>query len=322
MKHRIFEFKSSVLCLCLCLALAFQHTYAAEEVPAGQRIAVLFPKLQAPYDQIFKSIIEGIDAAHPGPLLQVEIADAMGAASLERILQSDGNDAVIALGNRSVELLLQTNQNPDRAIAGAVLMEPNDGKKLSAISIAPNPQQLFSHLRRLTPAVKKIHVIYQRHEEQQLIEKAAIGAQSLGLELTAIPTASVQELADSYWKVLKKLNPVTEALWIPHTGKSLDQAIMGRVLKEAWNRPLIVFSSNLADVRKGALFALYPDNPAMGRSLVAMLYAHLENPQAGRSVHLSQDLVAAINTRTANHLGIYLNASELTNYRLIYPEGK
>lgn len=322
MQRAVFDFKRQILRLCLCLSLVFSHAHAAGGPHTARRITVLFPQLQAPYDQIFKSIVEGIDSAHPGPLRQVELNDTLEPATLAQVLKQDADEAIIALGNRSVEMLLQTNRKLNNAIAGAVLMEPNDGKKLSAISVAPNPEHLFTHLRQLTPAVKKIHVIYQQNEEQQVIEEAEIAARTLGLELIAIPTASVQELADSYWKLLRKQNPNTEALWIPHTGKSLDQAIMGRVLKEAWNRPLIVFSSNLADVRKGALFALYPDNQALGRNLVATLYARLENPDAPRSVQLSQDLLSAINIRTANHLGIYLNANELTSYRLIYPEGK
>lgn len=322
MKRAVMDFRTSILRLCVCLSLLFSHAHAAGETHSARRITVLFPQLQAPYDQIFKSIIEGIDAAHPGPLQQVELTDTMEPAALAQTLKQDADEAIIALGNRSVEMLLQTNRGVNNAIAGAVLMDEHDGKKLSAISVAPDPERLFSHLHQLIPAVKKIHVIYQQNEEQHVIEKAQIAAQVLGLELTAIPTATVQELADSYGKLLRKQNPNTEALWIPHTGKSLDPAIMGRVLKEAWNRPLIVFSSNLADVRKGALFALYPDNPALGRNLVAMLYARLENPDAPRSIQLSTDLVSAINIRTANHLGIYLNANELTSYRLIYPEGK
>jgi hypothetical protein len=304
--------------MCFCLN---PQALNAEIQPAKLSIAVLFPRLQAPYDQIFKSIIEGVGAAHQGPLTRVELTDSMSAEELRKAVQAQA-DAVIALGNRSVEMLLQIQPNPDRVMAGAVLMEQQDDRQLNAISIAPDPELLFRHLLQLAPSVKTIHVIHQKGQDRQVLAEAETAARLLNVKLQSTATESLQELADTYRKLLKQQNPRTEALWIPHTGTSLDQAIMSRVLRDAWNRSLIVFSSNLADVRKGALFSLYPDNHAMGRSLITSLYKHLEKPDVGRTVDLCRDLHAAINTRTASHLGIHLSPSELSSYRLIYPEGR
>ena len=323
MMRAVFQrLKRGLQVLCLLLPVYGTSAVGGEPPAAERRIAVLYPQLQPPYDQIFKSIIDGIDGAHQGPLLRFELASGIGGGELAQMYQNEKPDAVIALGTRSVDLLLQGDLKIRHAIAGAVLMQQDDDKRLSGISIAPDPGLIFAHLKRLVPSIKKIKVIHQQGDDHQVLEVAAQAAKELGVELTVVSTGSIQEVAGAYSQQLRKQDSSTEALWIPHTGSSLEPAIMGKVLKEAWNRKLVVFSSNLADVRKGALFSLYPDNRALGQRLVALLYEQIGNPAPKRAVRLSDNLLFAINTRTANHLGVHLNANELATYQLVYPEGK
>ena len=91
------------------------------------------------------------------------------------------------------------------------------------------------------------------------------------------------------------------------------------LLRESWDRNLILFSNNPIDVAKGALFALYPDYPAMGKQL-----AERAKKQATKSAatgpEASEHLNAAVNTRTAAHLGIVLGERQLQAFERIFPE--
>jgi putative ABC transport system substrate-binding protein len=68
-------------------------------------------------------------------------------------------------------------------------------------------------------------------------------------------------------------------------------------------------------VPKGALFALFPDNNAMGRRLAQLLREPA--PAAARLLPLEQ-LDTAINIRTADHLGLGLSAAD-ARFDMVFP---
>jgi len=91
--------------------------------------------------------------------------------------------------------------------------------------------------------------------------------------------------------------------------------VLQMVLRAAWDRNLVVFSSNPSHVPKGALFALFPDNQAMGRHLGVVI--------AGRNGHSPalaplEQLNTAINIRTADHLGLGLSAAD-ARFDMVFP---
>jgi putative ABC transport system substrate-binding protein len=71
----------------------------------------------------------------------------------------------------------------------------------------------------------------------------------------------------------------------------------------------------VAHVPKGALFALFPDNTEMGRAL-GRLAAGPPSPGAG--LHVLEQLDTAINIRTANHLGLGVNAGD-KRFDMVFP---
>jgi putative tryptophan/tyrosine transport system substrate-binding protein len=73
-------------------------------------------------------------------------------------------------------------------------------------------------------------------------------------------------------------------------------------------------------VRRGVLFALYPDNAEIGRYLAGAALATLSSrsPQP-RGIQALKQVLTAVNTRTADHLGIDLRASE-QRIHLVLPE--
>jgi putative ABC transport system substrate-binding protein len=92
------------------------------------------------------------------------------------------------------------------------------------------------------------------------------------------------------------------------------------VLRESWSQSLVVFSSNAMHVRRGVLFSLYPDNIEIGRFLAGVALASLQpNGQPARGIQALKQVLTAVNTRTAEHLGVDLRASP-QRINLVFPE--
>jgi putative ABC transport system substrate-binding protein len=90
------------------------------------------------------------------------------------------------------------------------------------------------------------------------------------------------------------------------------------VLEGAWNRNIALFSSSLTHVRRGALFSLYPNNLAFGRRLAASVQSEArEGPAFG--VMPLREVLAAVNVRTASHLGLTAAARQ-QNFDFVFPE--
>ena len=81
-----------------------------------------------------------------------------------------------------------------------------------------------------------------------------------------------------------------------------------------------VFSSSVGHVKRGALFALYPNNVELGRSLAASAQAALSSAgHAARGVVPLKEVLVAVNLRTASHLGLQLGARQ-QSFDLVFPE--
>ena len=73
-----------------------------------------------------------------------------------------------------------------------------------------------------------------------------------------------------------------------------------------------------AHVKGGALLSLYPDNLDLGRSLAAAALRALGTPRPVPGVQPLRETRAAVNTRTAAHLGLDIQ-SRLPMFDLVFP---
>ena len=74
-------------------------------------------------------------------------------------------------------------------------------------------------------------------------------------------------------------------------------------------------------MRRGVLFALYPDNLELGRHLGSTAQGLIGNAASTpvRGLHPLRQVLTAVNTRTAEHLGLDLRASG-QRIHLVLPE--
>jgi len=298
------------------LATALPAAPALAADGAAPRIAVVYPQVREPYRAVFRAIFDGVSAETPQGVEALEIAPEESIDAFAARLAQQPFDAVVLLGKRGLDLSSRI-EKPRQRVVGAVFAKPEDvAPGVSVTSLAPAPHMLFTKLRELAPAVKRIHVIHGADDNDWLIELARGDAAKLGYELVAQREANIRDGANAYRSLLENIRAPEEAIWLLQASPFLDEnSVLQMVLRAAWDHNLVVFSSNPSHVPKGALFALFPDNNAMGRHFAQQL--RKPSPATPRLLPLEQ-LDTAINIRTADHLGLGLNAGD-ARFDMVFP---
>lgn len=283
------------------------------------RIAVVYPDLGEPYRSVFQQILSGIELTAPDRVVRVALSNPEPPGQLADTLQKNGATVVIALGRHGLKAA-SALPAAFPVVGGAVLAAPDDGPGATAlVSLTPDPRLLFQHLKQLAPSVRRVFTVYSARQNDWLIAHAKKAAKAQGLELVTIETDDLRMALQRFREITESADPARDAIWLPQDTAVLDdQVVLPFVLQQAWDRSLIVFSSTLAHVRRGALFALYPDNIDMGRQLATTALALGNTPGQARAVQPLREVRLALNTRTAGHLGITLETS-LTDVALLFP---
>ncbi|GAB1256638.1 ABC transporter substrate-binding protein [Aurantivibrio plasticivorans] len=280
------------------------------------RLTVLYPEIRDPYRQIFMHMIEGIEEASSIPVIAHELARGETEQTVGELISQGSNAGVIALGKRSIDALGKQQSIP--IIMGAAILKP-DTSHYIGITLNPDPSQVFGLAVELQPNLKNIYVVYNPSLSDWTIQQAAKQAKALGLTLHTYPVDSMQDAAMAYRTIQESMNSDTDGLWLPIGAPSRDKSILQRILETAWAKNQMVFSSNLSDVKRGALFALYPNNFGMGKDLVRLLETASTSEIEKNHIAFSTSLNKAVNRRAAEHLGIRLTKNDLEAYEFVYP---
>jgi putative ABC transport system substrate-binding protein len=288
---------------------------ALDAEDTGGSIAVAYPDIAEPYRSAFASILQGIDERSRGRVSHVAIpTDAAAASAVVDELRHRRPRALVALGRGGLKVANSLDRQGLVLVGGVLSVPEADAQSFWVQSLAPDPALLFARLKGLAPQVRRVVVVYDPKQSEWLIRLAREAARSHGLELLTVEAEDLKAAWRRYQELLGSLNPKRDALWLPQDTSTVDDTtVLPWLLREAWDQGLVVFSSNLAHVRRGALFALYPDNLELGRHLgttvQALLSTHGSGAPTPRGLQPLRQVLMAVNTRTAEHLGLDLRAS-------------
>ncbi|RZL03133.1 MAG: hypothetical protein EOP36_06310 [Rubrivivax sp.] len=287
---------------------------------AVRAIAVIYPDIGEPYRSVFSTIIGGIEDQAKGRVASFPVGANANVQDLSSELKRRDIRAVIALGRNGLKVASNLDRNLG-VVAGGVLSVPEaDAQNLSVHSLAPDPALLFARLKALMPAARRVIVVYDPKQNAWLIKLARDAARAQGLELQAYEAEDLKTATRQYQETLTSADPRRDVLWLPQDSTTVDDtAVLPLVLQEAWNRNLLVFSSSAAHVKRGALFSLYPNNVELGKALAGWAMGYVSSGTAVRGVRPLKEVLMAVNTRTANHLGINLNAWQ-QRFDMVFPE--
>lgn len=294
---------------------------AAEEDTVRASVAVVYPDIGEPYRSVFANIIEGVEERMRGKVPSFPLAMGANPPGLADTLKQRDIRAVIALGRSGLKAVAGLDRQIS-VVAGGVLSVPeSEAQGMLVQSLAPDPALLFARLRTFVPSARRVVVVYDPRQNDWLIRLAREAAKAQGLELAALEAEDLKTAVRRYQEMLGSINAKRDVLWLPQDTTTVDEsAVLPLVLRESWAQNLVVFSSNVAHVRRGVLFSLYPDNVEIGRFLAGAALASLQAGGAPpRGIQALKQVRTAVNTRTADHLGLDLRASQ-QRIHLVFPE--
>lgn len=305
--------------LAILLSGGFSPFSQATDSPA---VAVLYPNLQEPYRSVVASIIEGIRSELKAPMKLIPLGGGDADVELKALIDHEEISTIIALGRTGL-VTAEKWQNKIPIVAGAMLLAPDkDENGIAGISLAGDPGIFFSYLNQVAPTVKRVHVVYNAKSSGWLVQAAHSLATKQKFKLISYESEDIKGSALIYRDILNKSQPGQDAIWLLPDPVAVDsRIILPLLLKSAWDQDVLVFSSNPAHVRRGVLFALFPDNELMGRSLgkMAQSYLGVNGEDVINKVLPLRDLQAAINVRTAEHIGLSVSAEQMRKFSLVFP---
>lgn len=294
---------------------------AAVALPPSRGIAVLYPDIGEPYRSVFARMVEGIEDQARGRVPAYAVGSGQNVQEIVGELRRQEVRVVIALGRNGLKLAAALDRDIGIVAGGVLAVPEGDARNIAVFSLAPDPAQLFARLQGLLPAAKRVFVVYDPTQNAWLLRLAKEAASARGLELVAYEARDLKTALPLYLDIFGKVDPRTDVLWLPQDANTVDEgSVLPLVLQEAWGRNLAVFSSNVSHVRRGVLFALYPNNFEIGRSLAnsALGYAN-SGAQVARGVTPMKNALMAVNVRTAAHLGINV-AGRQQSFDMVFPE--
>lgn len=266
-------------------------------------LLVVMPQVREPYRSVLNQIVDGIERTASARLVLID--DSPGTPMQQPAPRDER--AVIALGSSGTKAAAPLRDRLPVAV-GAILT-PDGQPPLPGISLDADPEALFQHLRRLRPAIRTVHWLYRPVRSGWLLEHAEKAAQAHDLKLVAVPAEDARSAAQRYQEILRRADSATEAVWLTQDPAllSVDSALPD-ILNRAWSNNIVVFSGSVQHVAHGVLFALFPDNVAMGSELARLALDQADGKTVSFRPNLS--LRSAINRRTAEHLGIVVDARD------------
>ncbi|MDD5329223.1 MAG: ABC transporter substrate binding protein [Sulfuricella sp.] len=288
---------------------------------SAHAIAVIYPDIGEPYRSVFTRIIEGVEDTAKSRVVSIPVGMSVNTQDLAAELRRQDIKVVIALGRHGLLAAAGLDRNVGVVAAGVLSVPEAEARATPVFSLSPDPALLFARLKNLLPGTRRVHVVYDPRQSGWLIRLARQAARTYDIELLTYEADDLKTAAVRYRELLASADPRRDAVWLPQDSTTVDEtSILPMVLQESWNRGLPVFSSSVSHVKRGALFSLYPDNVELGRNLGNVAQGYLSNGVAGvRGIVPLREVLAAVNVRTASHLGLDLT-SRRQNFDLIFPE--
>jgi len=281
-------------------------------------IAVLYPEVRAPYDRIFNDIVKGIKQGSNTPVATYALKVGDDQQKVSDWLQQTGLTTVISLGSRGKAIAGSLPADFNVIVGASILSDDNAAQGHIGISLSPAPGKMFAKLKELAPSVKTVNVIYHPQTNEWLVALAKRKAVEHNLQLVATPATDVREAAKIYKKLLAKNVRGESAIWLLQGDPTLDErGLLPTILSQAWNKSHVVFSSNPSHVKRGALFSLFPDNIRMGVSLSDKALQAIQGKD--RDIEPLEDLLVAVNIRTAEHLALKISRAQARKFNLVFP---
>jgi hypothetical protein len=275
--------------LLLCLFVINISSPANGKEP---RIVIAYPASETSQALTYTHVIDGIEKA-VGHAERLEVTE--GADTVQAQLDRLHPDKVIALGKKVAGTINKTSYLK-LMLVGLAHFNPTE---YNGVSLTLDSRSLGAQLSRFVPSVKRVFVVQQAGHQTIESVPAISGTQ---------PTLEIREGSDQLATIrllghlVGEEATATDAVFIP---ANLPIDILYEVAKVAWDKKIMLLSTNLAQLDTGTLMGFYPDELALGEQLGQLVTKKNPGFESTRGVN------SALNRKVAQHLGIDFDPATL-----------
>jgi hypothetical protein len=274
-------------------------------------IAVIYPDAPSPIKQAMEQIAKGIeDTTKDLSIHYFPVNDATNKQTIQSQLTDLNPYPIITLGDSSLELA-KTLGYEDRSLAAVLRKTTNDAVKHGLLSLALDETVIKKHLRILTPQIKTIH--YGDDGRKAIWDsKTAAGSGYPHFKTTRIDN-SQSAIVKYLWKRITTADPSREAVWI---NNYLEPYVLFKLSEKAWERGVLLISSNITHLNNGVSLVFFINNQSMGErigELVKVMRKNKSPPPPEALTAVSQGL----NVKFARHAGINIPSDLSVHFEVI-----
>ena len=295
------------------------YLFPGKYVYAEPKVGIIIPELRAPYNEIYNSISDGVDIGLKSPSKRLLLEKDYDPKIIPDWVAEQGIDAVITLGSLGQK---STKYLPESMsiVLGAVLSSSSVTTKFPSVALKPDPLEQFKLLRKLDSSRTRIIVVYNPTKSQWLIDLAKQQVGANNMQLVAYKATNIKQAAMIYDDVLSSGQLGSTALWILLDRSVVDsKVVLPFILEKSWQKNIVVFSGSPGHVKHGILFCLYPNNEDHGKQAAELLLKEARGYPVENRIYPTEGLQKAINSRTAEHLGLNVTKAELREFDLVFP---
>jgi putative ABC transport system substrate-binding protein len=283
-------------------------------------VAVLYPETNPPYRQIFADVLNGIEQGLTQETVRVRaLPESPDVADLRRWLDQQAPAVTITLGRVPTETYEQIGLKIPQVV-GALDASPQTRPNVAGVGLAVDPALLFATLKRLSPATRRVWVVFDPAHDRWLIDLARPAAAALDLKVQPLEATDLREAARRFVYILEVAEPATDALWLVADTAVVDsETILPLLVEQGWKRRLVIFSNSLLQAKRGTLFALYPDNVQLGRRLAELAVRILHDADVKSSIEPLRGVKRVLNLKIAAHLELDVTQDLERQFDLVLP---
>lgn len=279
------------------ISLLLTLSLPAQAMSAG--LMVLYPEVREPYSKVYQDIIDGVKTTYNGSVMATPLKDRQSEDAYRAAVNSSKPDMIIALGQNALNLASRIAPGVP-TVMGATSAT---NLKVAGVSMIPDPAVVITKLHQLDSELSTIHVVTNPADKQKLLQAALKHANSLNIKFIVHEVTSIKDAASVYRDLLLRLGR-HDSIWLMQDQALNDISLLSLILERAWERKIIVFSSNPADVKRGALFSVYPNNVALGARLAEITTTYDFSKESSHDIEFLREILIAGNERTLRHLGL------------------
>lgn len=259
------------------------------------QVLIVYPRVEEPLHSIYASIIKGIGhkISHTG---QLEVPE--GTDDLQSDLDRFHPDHIIALGKQVAETTLKSTYR-DKMLVGMVHYNPAGA---AGVSLALDSQGFAKRLSQLAPFIKRVYAVQERsHPAITRLQTDSVTTPPIIIREGNDMIATIRLLG----RLVEQEATTTDAVLVP---ANLPINILFEITKIAWDRHIILLSTNLAHLESGVLMVFYPDEVGLGEQLGALANTSKPVFENLKSVN------AGLNQRVVQHLNLTFEAPALEQF--------